>query len=80
MREDDQKPDLRILHVSDLHFGPPYLNEVGEEALRSAHQLNPDVVVVSGDLTQRQEGTVRRSETVPGTIAASPHNGDSRQP
>lgn len=46
-------PELTILHVSDLHFGPPFVDEVAEAALRVAHELLPDVVVVSGDLTQR---------------------------
>jgi 3',5'-cyclic AMP phosphodiesterase CpdA len=53
MRDNDHKPELRILQVSDLHFGPPFVDEVGEETLRSAHRLDPDVIVVSGDLTQR---------------------------
>lgn len=44
---------LTLLHISDLHFGPPYLPEVGEAVLRLAPQLRPDAVVVSGDLTQR---------------------------
>ena len=44
---------LRILHVSDLHFGPPFLPRVGEALLRIAPTLNPDVAVISGDLTQR---------------------------
>ncbi|MBM3999743.1 MAG: 3',5'-cyclic-nucleotide phosphodiesterase [Planctomycetes bacterium] len=44
---------LRLLHISDLHFGPPYLDRVGEALLRLAPELRPDVVVVSGDLTQR---------------------------
>jgi 3',5'-cyclic AMP phosphodiesterase CpdA len=44
---------LVILHVSDLHFGPPFVPRVGEELLRVASRLNPSVVVVSGDLTQR---------------------------
>jgi 3',5'-cyclic AMP phosphodiesterase CpdA len=44
---------LTLLHISDLHFGPPYLPAVGESVLRIAPRLNPDVVVVSGDLTQR---------------------------
>jgi 3',5'-cyclic AMP phosphodiesterase CpdA len=41
-----------IAHVSDLHFG-----RVGEAALQALHdaigRLGPDLVVVSGDLTQR---------------------------
>ena len=44
---------LKILHISDLHFGPPYLPHVGEALQRSAVELAPDVIVVSGDLTQR---------------------------
>jgi 3',5'-cyclic AMP phosphodiesterase CpdA len=44
---------LTILHISDLHFGPPYLPKVGEALMRIAPKLAPQVVVVSGDLTQR---------------------------
>lgn len=44
---------LRILHVSDLHFGPPFVPEVGEALVRAAAELAPHVIVVSGDLTQR---------------------------
>ena len=44
---------LTILHISDLHFGPPYVAKVGEAVLRIAPTLHPDVIVVSGDLTQR---------------------------
>jgi 3',5'-cyclic AMP phosphodiesterase CpdA len=44
---------LTVLQISDLHFGPPYLPEVGEAVLRIAPRLKPDVIVVSGDLTQR---------------------------
>ena len=48
-----EEPELTIMHVSDLHFGPPLVKEVAEKALRSAHELAPDAIVVSGDLTQR---------------------------
>lgn len=44
---------MRILHISDLHFGPPFVPKVGDALLHSAALLQPDVVVVSGDLTQR---------------------------
>ena len=44
---------LTLLQISDLHFGPPYLPEVGEAVLRIAPTLAPDAVVVCGDLTQR---------------------------
>jgi 3',5'-cyclic AMP phosphodiesterase CpdA len=44
---------LTILHLSDLHFGPPFHPEVGEALLRMAEEIEPDVTVVSGDFTQR---------------------------
>ena len=44
---------LTILHISDLHFGPPYYPEVGEAVRRFAGELTPDVVIASGDFTQR---------------------------
>lgn len=44
---------LTLLHISDLHFGPPFLPSVGEALLREAPSLQPDVIIVSGDLTQR---------------------------
>lgn len=44
---------ITILHASDLHFGKPYLPRVGEALLETAAEVAPDIVVVSGDLTQR---------------------------
>ncbi len=44
---------LTILHISDLHFGPPFHPEVGEALLRMAQEIGPDVIVASGDFTQR---------------------------
>jgi 3',5'-cyclic AMP phosphodiesterase CpdA len=44
---------LTILHVSDLHFGPPFQEQVGEALLRFAHRLEPELIVASGDFTQR---------------------------
>ncbi len=43
----------RLLQISDLHFGPPFDPVVGEAVLRLAHDVAPDAIVVSGDLTQR---------------------------
>jgi 3',5'-cyclic AMP phosphodiesterase CpdA len=48
----------RILHLSDLHFGPPVLPAVCEAVLERAETLEPEMIVVSGDLTQR----AKRSE------------------
>src|SRR5688572_20067879 len=44
---------LTILHISDLHFGPPYRPDVGEALLRSVTAIGPDIIVASGDFTQR---------------------------
>jgi 3',5'-cyclic AMP phosphodiesterase CpdA len=44
---------LTILHISDLHFGPPFVGHVGEAVLRAARELPADVIIASGDFTQR---------------------------
>lgn len=44
---------LTFLHVSDIHFGPPYVSAVGEALLDFAAEIEPDVVIASGDFTQR---------------------------
>lgn len=44
---------LKILQISDIHFGPPFVPEVGESLLTVAPAIEPDVIVISGDLTQR---------------------------
>lgn len=43
----------KILHISDVHFGPPHLPELADGVLALAESRRPDMVVVSGDLTQR---------------------------
>lgn len=43
----------KILHISDLHFGPPFVPEVAEALLQTIPSLAPDAIVISGDLTQR---------------------------
>ena len=43
----------KILHISDLHFGRPYVPAVGEALQRIAPSLAPDAIVVSGDISQR---------------------------
>jgi 3',5'-cyclic AMP phosphodiesterase CpdA len=44
---------LTLLHISDLHFGSPFLPRAGAALLRIAPKLQVDAIVVSGDLTQR---------------------------
>jgi len=42
-----------LVHISDLHFGPPLRAHVAETLARDIVQLAPDALVVSGDLTMR---------------------------
>lgn len=44
---------LTLLHISDLHCGPPFERHAAEAVLRFAPTASPDAVIVSGDLTQR---------------------------
>jgi 3',5'-cyclic AMP phosphodiesterase CpdA len=43
----------RALHISDLHRGKRELPEVDEALVALANELRPDVVVVTGDLSNR---------------------------
>jgi len=42
-----------IFHISDVHFGPPHLPAVSDGVIELIEERRPDVVVLSGDLTQR---------------------------
>ncbi len=44
---------LTIVHGSDVHFGVPHLPEVAQLFADAVESLAPDLLVVSGDLTQR---------------------------
>jgi 3',5'-cyclic AMP phosphodiesterase CpdA len=42
-----------LLHISDVHFGPAHRADLAEKVLEFAARHRPDLVVLSGDLTQR---------------------------
>jgi 3',5'-cyclic AMP phosphodiesterase CpdA len=44
---------LTLFHISDIHCGPPCLERVAEAVVRLGPKVDPDAVIVSGDLTQR---------------------------
>jgi 3',5'-cyclic AMP phosphodiesterase CpdA len=44
---------LTVLHTSDLQIGKPYRPDAAEALVRAVDRLEPDLVVVAGDLTQR---------------------------
>ncbi len=45
----------RILHISDLHVGPPFRRQIADTLVRQAHELKPDLLVISGDFVQRAD-------------------------
>ena len=44
---------LTILHGSDLHFGRPFDARVADVFKRTIREISPDLLVLSGDFTQR---------------------------
>lgn len=73
---------LTILHASDLQCGRPYLPHAAEALIRFARSLAPDVVVISGDLTQRAKARefrtaadlLRRLPSVPTIVTPGNHD------
>jgi 3',5'-cyclic AMP phosphodiesterase CpdA len=62
-----------LLHISDLHFGPPFHEAAGESLQRFAAELGPDVIVASGDFTQRAtEEQFREARTYLDRLPAVP--------
>lgn len=43
------------MHISDLHAGRTFHPRVAERLAREAHDLRPDLLVISGDLVQRAD-------------------------
>lgn len=46
---------VRLMHVSDVHAGPPYDARIADIVRRDAHAYAPDAFVVSGDFVQRAD-------------------------
>ena len=40
-----------IVQLSDLHVGSQFLQEKFETVVEEINELNPDVIVITGDLT-----------------------------
>lgn len=47
---------ITVLHTSDFQCGTPFLPRAADALVRLAARVAPDVVVASGDLTQRAKG------------------------
>lgn len=71
----------RIVHISDVHFGPHHLPEVAAGVLALIHAEKPDLVAISGDLTQRAKPRQFRAarsfaESIPAPVVVVPGNHD----
>lgn len=73
---------VRLLHISDLHVGQPFRRVTGEALMRMATAIDPDVVVVSGDIVEWGENSrawTRASEILErfdAPLAIAPGNHD----
>ena len=72
---------LTVLHASDLQCGRPFRPRAADALIRLAEESAPDVVVVSGDLTQRakkSEYALAASilERLPAPYVVTPGNHD----
>ena len=71
---------VRLLHLSDLHFGRARPG-LAEALVAQAHDLRPDVTVISGDLTQRAKSAEFATAAaliaaLPGPVLCVPGNHD----
>lgn len=46
---------VRLLHISDLHFGPPHVRRFADAVCRTVDAAAPDAVVISGDIVEFAE-------------------------
>lgn len=73
---------LTLLHISDIHCGPPFHPEIAERVRLFAEDLKPDAVVASGDFTQRAKRRQFRAaraflDSLPGVpVVVTPGNHD----
>jgi len=56
-----------IVQLSDLHVGSQFLPEVFETVVKEVNELNPDVIVITGDLTN--EGLMKEYEQCKSLLA-----------
>lgn len=70
-----------LLHISDIHFGPKHLPAAAAAVAELAAAARPNVVVVSGDLTQRAKPAQFRAarawlDRLPAPVVFAPGNHD----
>ncbi len=62
---------IRLMHVSDVHAGPPFAAEIAAVVAREAQAYAPDVFVVSGDFVQRAD-ELAQWQTITTWLAQTP--------
>ncbi|MFQ5921131.1 MAG: metallophosphoesterase, partial [Nitrososphaerales archaeon] len=43
---------MKFVQLCDLHAGPQFREDVFERAIEEVNQLEPDAVIITGDLTE----------------------------
>lgn len=71
---------LTLLHISDLHFGPPYVESIGEALLRFAAAMPAISSSPAATPPAGQRRQFRRRQGLSGPAAACSAGRDSRQP
>ena len=75
---------MLIAHISDLHLGPQFVPESFRQAVKEIKELEPDVVVASGDFTENgllreyREAAKEMDELNDFPVIAIPGNHDYR--
>ena len=73
---------LNLLHISDLHFGPYFVPHVAEALRAKLHEMDADILINSGDLTQRAKREqfaearkyLKRLPQLPGVVVPGNHD------
>lgn len=81
MSADRSPAPATIVHLSDLHVGPPFQEHVAEQLLEEIAEIRPDLVAISGDLVQdyrreQFEAAARLVERIPPPRVIVPGNHD----
>jgi 3',5'-cyclic AMP phosphodiesterase CpdA len=54
-RQENKGMRYTLMHLSDLHAGPPFDAEIAAKVIHEAQEIRPDLIVVSGDFVQRAD-------------------------
>jgi len=82
---EEETKDMKIVHISDIHAAEPhFLPDLAEKVIEKINEIEPEIVVVTGDLTEsgyafefeRAKGYIERIEC--GVKVVIPGNHDAR--